>query len=65
MARALAASGELDVYGGNISAAWLDAYSLRSAARRERDRGAKGGGAKFAFEPPSRDTSGHLPGNAT
>jgi hypothetical protein len=49
------------VHGGNISALWLDAYSLRPAAGRQRDRGGKGGGAKFAFEPASRDMSGHLP----
>ena len=53
---------QLDVHVGDVSAAGLDAYSLGSAVGRERDPGAKGGGAQFAFEAACGDTSSHVTG---
>lgn len=53
---------QLDVHVGDVSAAGLDAYSLGSAVGRERDPGAKGGGAQFAFEAACGDTPSHVTG---
>ena len=63
--RLLASSRELDAYGRNVPAAWLDAYRLCPAIGRERDRGGKGGGAKFTFKAASQDPSGHMPGHVS
>jgi len=53
---------QLDVHVGDVSVAGLDAYSLGSAVGRERDPGAKRGGAQFAFEAACGDTSSHVTG---